>query len=653
MAINSLDELKNDFLIYASEVNTNRSFADARDGLKPSQRACLYTMYTHGYTSNKPHVKCAKVDGATIAELIPHGSEYSTFVRMSQPWVNNICEVDFHGGNGSLLGGPDAAASRYTECRLSKASEEGLLEGLKKKVVNFIPNFSEDLEWPEVLPAIMPRLFVNGSQGIGYTIAQEWEPGNLNEFVEQVKSFTKNGKVDCSNIYPDYPAGGVIINKDDIHTIYETGKGSVVVRAKTEVNDNLITITELPYQVYAEPVIQKIKDLVNSGDLVGIEDICNKSDDNGLLIEIECSESPEVVLNKLFKLTDLQCTFSANMMALVDRVPTLLTLKDYIKVYVDHNISCLRKEYEYDLDKANTRIEVVNGLLKAIPMLDTIISTIRKSNSVEDAKNAIVKLGFTDNQARAIVDMRLSKLAHTEIADLEKESNELTATIKFCTDMLDGEKNLTKELLKRLDEFTKKYGWERRTQVTQVDIVKEKAVAKVIKQSNDQYMVVLTDDNHIKRIPLANYKPSKNVINAIKVGVRDKVIMITSDGMMYKLVTSKIGKSTMQALGDDLSSYGKVLNIYSGNEPEEFLFFLTKKGLGKKMVATDVYSIGKNSGATIMKLEDDEIIRIKTSNFKVKVGGKNVSVDLGKFRAKGRGAGGVKAIKLKDGQCIL
>lgn len=295
MSINILNELKQDFLVYAQEVNCSRAFPDARDGLKPSQRAALYTMFRKGFTSDKPHVKSAKITGAIIGELWPHGdgSAYESIVRMSQNWINNIPEVDWHGANGSLLGGPEAASSRYTECRLSKAAEEGLFFNIKKNVVNFIPNFSEDDEWPQVLPALFPRLYINGSQGIGYTIAQEWEPHNLNELVEKIKEYLKKGKVSTDNIYPDYPTGGIIINKKDLHTIYETGRGSIILRGKAEIFGNFIQITELPYQVYVEPFIQKIKDLVNAGILIGIEDICNKSGDDGLLIEIECSLDPK------------------------------------------------------------------------------------------------------------------------------------------------------------------------------------------------------------------------------------------------------------------------------------------------------------------------------------------------------------------------
>lgn len=660
--INALDEIKNDFIIYATEVNNNRAFPDARDGLKISQRAVLWEMYDKKYSSIKPHVKCAKVDGGVIANWHPHGSEYSTLVRMSQPWINNICEVDFHGGNGSLQGGPDASASRYTECRLSKASEDGFFENIKNDSVDMILNFSEDLKWPSVFPAVFPRLFINGSQGIGYTIAQEWEPGNLDEFTNKVKNYIKNGKVTTDNIYPDYPSGGVIINKKDIHTIYDSGKGTVILRGKVDINDNIIKITELPYQVYAEPLIAKIKELVNSEQLTGIEDIYNKSDENGLLIEIECSEDANVVVNKLYKLTDLQCSFSANQMALVNGVPKMLPLKEYIKVYVDHNIECIIREHKYILDKSTQRYEVVSGLVKALSDIDNIVELIKKSKSSEDAKKQLVKTkGFTEIQAQAVVDMKLGKLANLEKDELKKELDELTKVIDECNDIIGSKDKQNEVFIKRLNDFTKKYGWKRRTEVTDVDIVKEKAIVKASsKKTSEQFMVVLTKGNYIKRVSLVNYKPQTKVKNeddkithVIKVGATEKFILISETGMMYKLQTNKIPVGTVNATGTSLKDMfnDKIIAIYRGDEEDEFIFMLTQKGLVKKMFASDVFSIGKNKGCSIIKLTDDIVIDVRliaSETVKYEVDGREYKVDTTKFKTKGRSAGGVKGIKWKS-----
>lgn len=663
MSINILDELHNDFLVYASEVNNNRAFADVRDGLKPSQRAVLYTMFSHGFSSNKPHVKSAKVDGAVIGELWPHGSEYTTIVRMSQPWVNNICEIDFHGGNGSIQGGPDAASSRYTECKLSKAAEEGLFEGIKKDTVDMIWNFSEDIQWPSVLPAIFPRLFVNGTSGIGYTIANDWQPGNLNEFASKVKTYIKTKKVDCSDIYPDYPTGGTIINKSNIHTIYETGKGTILVRAKTNIIDNIIQITELPYQVYAEPLIAKIKDLVNNEQIAGIEDICNKSDEIGLCIEIECSEDPIIVLNNLFKLTDLQCSFSANQMALVDKVPTLLNLEQYIDIYIKHNIECIKREYKYDLNKAQQRLEVVDGLVKALGVIDQVIDTIKQSKSTEIARENLIKAyAFTENQAKAIIEMRLGKLANLEIKALHDEQSDLNKIVDDCNKILGSSKSQEKEFIKRLDNFVNRYGWERRTEVIDIDIAKEKAITKKVQPKSEDCFIVLTAGNYIKRISLTAYKPqtkykseTDKVVNAIKVGTKDKVILVSESGKMYKLQANKIANCSMNSTGMYLGDLftDKIINIYSGTEAEQYLFFITNTGSVKKIVATDVFNIGKNTGTTVMKLDNNYIIDCRLTNdeiIKYEINGKEKLLDTAKFKPHGRNAGGVAGIKIKPNQ---
>ena len=660
--INAIDEIKNDFLVSATEINNNRAFPDVRDGLKPSQRAALYTMYKYKFNSTKPHVKSAKVSGNTIALYWPHGDEgmYDTIVRMSQPWVNNICEVDFHGGNGSLQGGPDASASRYTECRLSRASEDGFFENIDKDTVDFIPNFSEDDEWPSVFPAIFPRLFINGSQGIGYTIAQEWEPGNLKEFADKVKGYLKNGKVDsASDIAPDYPTGGVIVNKKDIHTIYETGKGTIILRGKVDIDGDIIKITELPYQVYAEPFISKVKDLVNSDQITGIEDICNKSDDSGLLIEVECSEDPNIVVNKLYKLTDLQTTFSANQMALVDGVPKMLTLKDYIKTYVDHNLSCIKREYKFILDKSNTRYEVVSGLLKALGDIDSVIELIKKSKSSDEAKSKLVKTkGFTVVQAQAIVDMRLGRLANLEQEELKKESKSLSDIIAECTEIISTTSKQKKILSKRLDEFVKKYGWERRTQLTDVDIVKEKAIIKKAPKSEEQFMVVLTKGNCLKRIALVNYKPSAKVkteedqiVSAVKIGAKERLFAISKFGLVYKIPVNKIPLGTMNSTGINFGY--DFLNIFSGHEEQEFLFMITESGKVKKFATDQLFKISKliPSATPIIKLEDDSLIYAKlidSDTITYKVGKKEKTIDTTKYKAKGRGAGGVSCIKQKE-----
>lgn len=662
--INILDELKQDFLVYAQEVNNNRAFPDCRDGLKISQRAVLWEMYNKSYTSNKPHVKSAKVDGGVIANWHPHGSEYTTIVRMSQPWVNNLPEIDFHGANGSLIGGPDAAASRYTECRLAKVSEDGLFNAINKKVVDMIPNYSEDLTWPSVFPAIFPRLFVNGSQGIGYTIAQEWEPGNLNEFIIKVKQYISKKKITFNDIYPDYPTGGIIINKKDLSEIYKTGHGKVILRGKTEILGKYINIYELPYQVYAEPFIQKIKDLVNAGTLTGIEDICNKSDDNGLFIEIECSADPKLVLSKLYKLTDLQVTFNANQMALVNGIPQMLNLQDYIKVYVEHNINCLVREYIFDKEKAENRLEIVDGLLKALSMIDEVIKVIKSSKSAELAKEKLItKFKFTEAQAKAIIDMKLGKLANLEQQELVNEQKELKTIIDNCNLILNSTELQNKEFLKRLNEFTKKFGWERRTEVIDVDLEEEKQTLKQEKQE-EKFIIILDNEGKIRKISSQIFnvnKLNKTDIKFIEINKKDRFVLISNKGTMYKCEEKALNANVKQNLSGTLfnclEKNEKIINIFTGLEDKDYLFFITKCGLAKKIEASIVFGLTKLAGAPVMKVNDnDEIIYCENVNddasIKAIYNKKNKLIEVKNFITKGRTAGGVVAIKTKPNTYI-
>lgn len=664
MTINILDELKTDFLVYAQEVNNNRAFPDARDGLKVSQRAVLWEMYDKKYTSNKPHVKSAKVDGGVIANWHPHGSEYTTIVRMSQNWLNNQEEISFHGANGSLIGGPDAAASRYTECRLAPVAEDGFFNNIEKNTVDFILNYSEDRKWPQVLPALFPRLFVNGSQGIGYTIAQEWEPGNLNEFVEKVKEYIKKNKITFDNIYPDYPTGGIIINKKDLSEIYKTGKGKVILRGKTDIFGRYINVRELPYQVYAEPFIQKIKDLVNAGTLVGIEDICNKSDDNGLFIEIECSIDPKIVLTKLYKLTDLQVTYTANQMALVDGYPQMLNLQDYIKVYINHNIKCLVREYTFDKEKAEARLEIVDGLLKALSIIDDIISTIKSSKSIDDAKQKLVnKFSFTENQAKAIVDMRLGKLTNLEKQDLVNEQKELNNVISNCNLILNSKELQQKEFVKRLSDFTKKYGWERRTEVIDIDLDEEKQSLKQEKPK-EKFVIILDNEGKIRKIPSQLFNKNKlnpTDIKYIEIDKKDRFVLISNKGTMYKCeektLTTNVKQNLSGTMFTCLEKGEKIINIFTGNEDKNYLFFITKCGLVKKIETNIVFGVSKLAGAPVMKVNDkDEIIYCENVNdnlsIKLVCGKKDKIIEVKDFLAKGRTAGGVVAYKVKDRQYI-
>lgn len=666
---NILNEIRVDALTIGNEANLSRAIPYVKDGLKPSQRAVLYGAYEQGYSSKKPHVKSLKLDGLVVGSWWPHGSEYSTIARLTQPFVMNIPLLDMHGANGSQLGTPDPAASRYTEVRLSKASEEGLLKNLDKDTCDWIPNYSEDKVWPKVLPALLPNLFVNGSDGMGYCYSQTWLPGNLKEFYEKVKEYLTDGKITYDNIFPDFPTGGVIINKKDIADIYKTGLGTVILRGKASIDGDIIKITELPYQVYVTPFMEQLKNLATPNakgeiKIPGITDIYNMSGDTGMLIEIECESDPKVVLNKLYQYSNLQVSLSANQYGIIDSIPELINLDKYIQIYLQHNLTVLQKEYTYELNKATQRAEIVTALIRAISILDDVIAEIRKSaSSAEAVANLITKFNFSALQAQAIADMRLGKLANMETEALTKELAQLTKTIDSCNKLLKSDKLQKKEFLKRLDVFVTDYAWARRTEITDIDLQVEKAQAKAKIKIVEPYKIILDATNHIKRILASQYKATKKLNYKVVELLEDKkVILISNRGLMYRLPVKQLPKASINSTGLDLSTLLPlatneiIINIFTGEETKPYIFFITKCGLAKKTNYEEVYKLSKNIGAPVMKVADeDEIIYcevINDKNIKARYKGKEKLINTSKFITKSRTAGGVCAIKTKDNNYI-
>lgn len=678
MPIDVCKEVHQNFLDFSYEANSQRAFPSALDGLKPGQRACLWEMYSKGFVSSKPHVKSAKISGAVIGELWPHGDTaiYDTFARMSQPWINNIPEVDWHGANGSQKAGPEPASARYTEARLSKASEDGFFGNINKNVVNMIPNFSEDAEWPEVFPAIFPRLFVNGSQGIGMTIAQNWLCGNLNEFFEKVKRYIVRGRITYDNIYPDFPSGGVIINKSELHTIYETGRGRCVLRAKTEIDGNNILITELPYQVYIEPLLKDIKQLIEEEKITGITDVLNKSDKNTLLIEIQCSGTPRQILNKLFKLTDLQKIYNANQYAMITKVPELLNLDQYINAYINHNVNCIYKEYQYDYNQAELRLEIVQGLLIALNNIDDIIALIKGAANTEDAKTQLmIDYELTERQAKAILDMKLSKLTHLEITSLEDEANELRAKMANY-DVIINDTDAQKSIfIERLKNFVDKYGFERRTEVIDLEEEEETEESTIIPE---QCMVILTASGLVKRIPTTAFKvQNKNgkgvktqddiTIETIKTNTADTLMVFTSAGKMYSLIVGDIpeGNNTSKGVSLkmllDIGANEEVETIYSihQNTTAKYILFVTKQGMLKKTELNEYIRSGRNKkGMLAIKIKpndsivnailiDEEEVLIITANGQVE------HIATNSITPIGRTGMGIIGIRLNEGDEVI
>lgn len=676
--INIENEVSQNFIDFSHEANCQRAFADARDGLKPGQRACLWEMFIKGYSSNKPHVKSAKISGGTIATWWPHGDAaiYDTFARMSQPWINNIPEVDWHGANGSIQISGEPAASRYTEARLSKIAEEGLFYNIKKHNVPMKLNFSEDEEWPEVLPAIIPRLMINGCQGIGSTIANVWLPHSLNDLAKVIDNYLSTGKLDYSNLAPSFPTGGIIINKNDIHKIYETGKGKVIVRGKAEIKDNLILITEIPYQVYVEPLIDQIKELIQKDEITGISNILNKSDKKKLLIEIECDGSPSSVLANLYKKTNLQKSYSANQYALVGKTPRLLNLKEYLDIYIQHNIDCIIREATFDRDKALARLEVVEGLLIALANIDNIINIIKKSDSTANAKESLIKkYGFTDNQVTAILNMKLSSLAKLEGVKLENEKEDLKKEIERLSYLIVDKLTQHKEFQNRFDKIVKKYGDVRRTELAQIEIPKEEKEIAFVEPKD--VVVFCTKDGYIKRIPKENFKPQRKngkglknkddaVLASISTNTTDTLMIFTKSGKMYRMLVDDIPEGTNVTKGTSLFSLLSLENnddivmitsLYYKTKAKYIVFF-TKNGLIKKTKLEEYTGTKKKTGIQAIKIKegdgianvtflaDEKVVLVTKKGFAIKFETKSID-------PTSRVTMGVKGIKLAEGDEVL
>ena len=671
-------ELSQNFLDFSHEVNYQRAFADARDGLKPGQRACIWEMYQKGYKSNKPHVKSAKISGGVIANWWPHGDTaiYETFARMSQKWINNIPEIDWHGANGSVQISGEPAASRYTEARLTKIVEEGMLANINKNTVPMKPNFSDDDKWPVVLPAIFPRLMVNGCQGIGSTIANVWLPHSFTEIANIIDKYISTGEIDYDNIAPSFPSGGIIINKKELPIIYKTGKGKAVLRGKAEIKNNYIIITEIPYQVYVEPLIEEIKKYAVEEENSGIEDVINKSSKN-ICIEIECSSNPAAILKKLYSKTSLQKSFNANQYALTDKgVPALLTLKDYLDIYVNHNIKCIINETKFDLDKAIDRLEIVNGLLRALEDIDNIIALIKDSENATAAKESLIKkYQFTENQAKAILAMRLSSLAKLEKVELEQEAKELENKIKDFKDILANE-NRQKDILKsRLADLVKKYGDARRTELTHIEIKpEEKIIEEVVPED---CVVILSQNGDIKRIPKNSFKVQRKngkgvktkddvIMSTISTNTIDNLLLFTKKGKMFKIIVDEVPVGTNASKGVHV---GTLINMEHDDEviaitslarsnTAKYVVFFTKQGLMKKTFLDEYTKVKRSTGIAAIKInEGDSIANVEFINEEnilvITKNGMSIHFESKNVNPIGRITAGVKTIKLDENDEVV
>lgn len=672
-----INELKTNFIEYSAAVNGDRAIPDATSGLKPVARRILWGAFDGGYSSSKEYAKCARIVGDVMGKWHPHGdsSIYGALVRLSQPWIMRYPLIDFHGNMGSIAGdGP--AAYRYTNARLAKISEEGLLDGIKKKNVNFIANYDENDYEPITLPAIFPNLLCNPNSGIGVAMACNWLPHNLKEVAECIEKYIDGKEYALPG--PDFPTGGIIINKDDIPNIMATGHGSVKVRGKYNIEKQNIIFYEIPYGTTIEGLLSEIGIVCDKKEIEGIENVRDESGKKGLRIVIECEKgiNPESIVMKLFAKTNLQTSISYNQVALVDKTPTELNLAQCLDIYVKHNEQCIIKETEFDLDKTKARLNIVEGLLIALEDIDNVIKLIKGSESATAAKVSLIsKYSLNEEQAKSILAMRLSSLAKLEKLELENEKKELLNKLQELQQILISS-DLRKIIIKnKLSVIVKKYGDNRRTELAQIELPKEeKEIATVIPVD---CVVLMTQNGDIKRIPKSNFKIQKRngkgvknlddaLLGIISTNTIDNLMLFTNKGKMYKLLVDNIPEGTNSSKGVAINNLIKLepqekviaISSFERKTDAKYVIFITKKGQFKKTSIEEYKSVKKATGIIAIKLnEGDTIANVVFANEEdfiiITENGMSIRFETKNIAAIGRNTAGVKSIKLNEDDSVL
>lgn len=670
-------EMGTNFIEYAVAVNTDRANPDAKSGLKPVAKRIIFSTFEKGRLYSKPHVKAARIVGDTMGDYHPHGdsSIYGALVRLSQNWVMRYPLIDWHGNNGNIMGdGP--AHMRYTEARLSKLAEEGLLAGIKKKNVDFMPNYDESQEEPVTLPAIFPNLLCNPNTGIGVAMACNWLPHNLNEVAQCIYDYMDGKEVNLPG--PDFPTGGIIINKDDIPGIMKTGHGSVRVRGRYKIEKQRIIFYEIPYGMTIEGLLNEIGEACDKKEIEGIEEVKDDSNKKGLKIIIDCQKgvNPESVVKKLFAKTNLQTSISYNQVALVGKTPTELNLVDCIKIYIEHNIDCLKREITFDLEKAKARLHIVEGLLIALEDIDNVIKLIKSSESVPAASVALqTQYKLSEVQAKAILDMKLSKLAKLEKIELEKEKKELIIKIAELELHLQDRSLQEHDIRERLANIVSKFGDARRTELAQIEVPKEEKEIEEVEP--EDVVVIVTQTGDVKRIPKASFKTQKKggkgvknedeaILTSISTNTIDKLMLFTSKGKMYQLLVDNIPVGTNVSKGINVNNLVNIepdekivaaTSLYHKTDAKYVVFF-TKKGLIKKTSLDEYTKVKRSTGIAAINIKEgdslanvtfiaDEDIIVVTKD------GMSIHFPTDEIAAIGRVTAGVKSIKLAEDDEVL
>ena len=683
-------EMRKSFLDYSMSVIVSRALPDVRDGLKPVHRRILYNMYENGITASKPHRKCAYTVGEVLGKYHPHGdaSVYDAMVRLAQDFSMRYMLVDGHGNFGSIDGDP-AAAYRYTESRMSKIAAE-MLSDIDKETVDFMPTFDDVLEEPTVLPSRFPNLLVNGSNGIAVGMATNIPPHNLGETIDAMCLLIDNPDAEIADLMecmpgPDFPTGGLIMGRSGIRAAYATGRGKIVVRAKTEIVEAKngrfkIVVTEIPYGVNKARLIENIANLVKDKRLEGISNIEDHSDRNGMHIEIDIKReaSAQVVLNHLFKMTQMQTTFGAIMLSIVNGEPRVLSLKEMLQCYIEHQEQVIERRTIFDLRKAKERMHILEGLKIAIDFIDEVIAIIRKSKDQAAAKLALCeRFGLDDIQAQAIVSMRLGQLTNMEQAKIEDEIASLTAKIKEYNEIIESEDKRLSIVKEEALEIRNKYSDPRRTEICAV--TGEVDIEDLIPQ--EDCVVTMTKFGYIKRLPHDTYKTQRRGGRGVAGMTRrdedvatemflsnshDYNLFFTNKGRVYRIKCYEIPESTRQSKGINIANIlplaadEKVTSMIRIPEFEEdkYLIMVTRQGIIKR-IALNAYNTARKGGLIALDLnEGDELawVRMTDGNNEVIIATKKgmaIRFKETDVRPMGRLARGVKALKLKEGDSVV
>ena len=683
------EEMRTAYIDYAMSVIVSRALPDVRDGLKPVHRRILYAMHEDGITSDKPYRKCANTVGSVLGRYHPHGdaSVYDAMVRMAQDFSMRYMLIDGHGNFGSI-DGDGAAAMRYTEARMSKIAEQMLVD-IEKNTVDFMPNYDDRLQEPTVLPSKIPTLLINGSSGIAVGMATNIPPHNLTEVINGIIKIIDDDNVTDDDLIqiikgPDFPTGGMILGLEGIKEAYRTGRGKIIMRAEAEIeemsgNKQRIVVSSLPYQVNKARLIENIARLTREKRIEGISELRDESDRNDrvrIVMELKRDANPQVVLNQLYKNTQMQDTFGVIMLALVDGEPKILTLRQCLNYYIDHRKTVILRRTQFDLDKALARAHILEGLRIAIDNIDEVISIIR--NSYDDAKERLIeRFGLTDIQAQAILDMRLKTLSGLQREKIEEEYKQLMELIEHLRAILNSEKLVFDIIKEELIEIRDKYGDERKTKIVAAE--GEIDVEDLIKE--EQTVIALTHFGYIKRMPIDTYRSQRRggkgitgiatreddfVKQIFTASTHDTILFFTNKGKLYKLRGYEVPEAGRTArgtaivnllsldAGEKVSAVIPIQNFAEG----KYLLMATKKGLIKKTALGEYNSARKTGLQGITLKEDDELIGVRLTDGEDNVvlvtkNGLCITFDEKEVRPIGRVSQGVIGIRIDDDDEVI